>query len=42
MQKFYIIIAKLISKLFSFFNIKKKLITNINYNLGLNKLCILN
>ena len=41
MKNFYINIAKLISRLFSFFNIKKKLITNINYNLGLNNLLII-
>ena len=38
MQKFYFIIAKLVSKIISFLNIKKKFITNINYNLGLNNL----
>jgi len=38
MQKFYIIIAKLVSKIISFLNIKKKFINNINYNLGLNNL----
>ena len=38
MKNFYICIAKYISKLSSFFNIKKNLITNINYNLGLNNL----
>jgi len=41
MKNLYIHIAKLISKLCSFFNIKKKLITNINYNLGLNNLLVL-
>jgi hypothetical protein len=41
MKNFYINIAKLISKLFSFLNIKKKLITKINYNLGLNNLLII-
>ena len=40
MKNFYISIAKLISRLFNFLNIKKKLITNINYNLGLNNLLI--
>ena len=38
MQKFYIFIAKLVSKIISFLNIKKKFINNINYNLGLNNL----
>ena len=41
MKNLYINIAKLISKLFSFLNIKKKLITKINYNLGLNNLLII-
>ena len=41
MKNFYINLAKLISRLFSFLNIKKKLITNINYNLGLNNLLII-
>ena len=41
MNKFYIFIAKLISKTFSLFNFKKKLITNINYNLGLNNLLLI-
>jgi hypothetical protein len=41
MKIFYIYIAKIISKLFSVLNIKKKLITNINYNLGLNNLLII-
>ena len=41
MNKFYIFIAKLISKTFGLFNLKKKLITNINYNLGLNNLLLI-
>jgi len=41
MRIFYIYIAKLISKLFNVLNIKKKLITNINYNLGLNNLLVI-
>ena len=41
MKNFYINIAKLISRMFGFFNIKKKFITNINYNLGLNNLLII-
>ena len=41
MKNFYINIAKLISRLFGFLNLKKKLITNINYNLGLNNLLII-
>ena len=41
MKKFYILIAKLILKISSIFNIKKKLITNINYNLGLNNLLLI-
>ena len=41
MKNFYINIAKLISKLLSFLNIKKKLITKINYNLGLNNLLVI-
>ena len=41
MKNFYIYIAKLIFKLFTFLNIKKKLVTNINYNLGLNNLLII-
>ena len=38
MQKFYIIIAKLVSKIINFLNIKKKFTNNINFNLGLNNL----
>ena len=41
MRIFYIYIAKLISIIFNFFNFKKKLITNINYNLGLNNLLVI-
>ena len=41
MNKFYIFIAKLISKTFGLFNLKKKLISNINYNLGLNNLLLI-
>ena len=41
MKNIYINIARLISKLFSFLKIKKKFITNINYNLGLNNLLIM-
>jgi hypothetical protein len=41
MKNFYIYIAKLIFKLFTSLNIKKKLVTNINYNLGLNNLLII-
>tara|TARA_B100000795_G_scaffold267097_1_gene251339 strand:- start:1605 stop:2552 length:948 start_codon:yes stop_codon:yes gene_type:complete len=40
MKNFYINIAKLIAKIFGFLNIKKKIINNINYNLGLNNLLI--
>ena len=38
MKNFYITLANLILKIFVFFNIKKKIITGINYNLGLNNL----
>ena len=41
MNKFYTFIAKLISKTFGLFNLKKKLISNINYNLGLNNLLLI-
>ena len=41
MRIFYIYIAKLISKIFNILNFKKKLITNINYNLGLNNLLVI-
>ena len=41
MNKFYTFIAKLISRTFDLFNLKKKLISNINYNLGLNNLLLI-
>ena len=41
MKNFYIYVAKLISKLFNYLDIKKKFITNINYNLGLNNLLLI-
>ena len=41
MRIFYVYIAKLISQIFNFLNFKKKLITNINYNLGLNNLLVI-
>ena len=41
MNKFYTFIAKLISKTFGLFNLKKKLISSINYNLGLNNLLLI-
>ena len=41
MKNFYINIAKLIAKIFSFLNIKKKIVNNITYNLGLNNLLLI-
>ena len=41
MKNFYINIAKLITKILSFLNIKKKITNNINYNLGLNNLLLI-
>jgi len=41
MKNFYINITKLITKILSFLNIKKKITNNINYNLGLNNLLLI-